>query len=491
MKYYQFKKIVDEIIPQLEGSRAKKAFQPDDLSVQVELYTGGQTRYLTVCTRPRLVALYLAEGRLGEKGGAASDLAMKLRSRLSGAVCTAAFQALDDRVLRLDFSTAAGKCALVIELFGVGGNLYLLDEQERVAAVMDKKAASSRGLSPGEVYSFPQPPVKLEAAGEGIADPLAQLMERENLSSYSAAAEKYYPRFAAENALERRKAALRRERTRERKRLERLVFDHRKTIAAAKEADWFRECGDILAANFQHVPKGRSQVRLPDYYADRANQLRMIALDEKLSPQQNMERYFKKSRKLKGGAEFATTNLEQIDKKLELIEWQLDGIESAADPDSLDEFVTEAGLSGKETKAGRKAKHVPQRRLPYRKFEAADGSLIMVGKGGRDNDELTFKVARGLDLWLHVSGSTGSHVVLSGPGREEFSHEALLDAAHLAVQYSSLKGEPQADVDYTRRKYVSRPPGAAPGLVTMASRKTLRVRIEPRRLERLFNTRQR
>ena len=491
MKYYQFKRIVDEIIPQLKGARAQKAFQPDEFSVQVELFTGGQTRFLTVCTRPGQVALYLASARLGARGEAASDLAMKLRSRLSGTVCTDSLQAPDDRVLRFDFSSPGGKCSFIVELFGVGGNIYLLDEQECVAAVMDRKAASSRGLLPGQEYSFPQPPDKVEAEGKDKTDPLAQLMEDENLSSYNEAAEQYYGRLAIDNKLERCRASLRRDLNRERKRLVRLASDHRRTIAEAEQADWHRECGDILAANFQHVPRGRSQVRLPDYYADRANQLRMIPLDEKLSPQKNMERYFKKSKKLKSGAEFATANLVEIDKKLEVIEWQLDGIDSAPDLDSLDSFAAEAGLAGRDRAIGKVRKKVPQRRLPYRKFEAADGSLIMVGKGGRDNDELTFKIARGLDLWLHVSGSTGSHVVLSGSGQKDFSQEALLDAAHLAVQYSTLKGEPQADVDYTWRKHISRPPGAAAGLVTMASRKTLRVRIDPKRLERLFDSRQR
>ena len=156
VKYYQFKKMMDEIIPQLKGARAQKVFQPDDFSLQVELYTGGQTRYLTICTRPGQVALYLATGRKGAKGEAASGLAMKLRSRRGGTMCAGAVQAPGDRVLRLDFTSSAGKCALVIELFGVGGNIFLLDERERVIAVMNHRASSSRGLPPGEEYSLPK-----------------------------------------------------------------------------------------------------------------------------------------------------------------------------------------------------------------------------------------------------------------------------------------------------------------------------------------------
>ncbi len=491
MKYHQFKTIVDEIIPRLEGARAQKVFQPDDFSVQVELYTGGQTSYLTVCTRPGQVALYLAEGRVGTKGAAASDLAMKLRSRLGGTACARVVQAPGDRVLRLDFSSATGKCSLVVELFGVGGNLFLLDEQERVAAVMNHQAASSRGLLPGAAYSFPRPPDKVDSAADKKSDPLALLMESEGLPSYSRAAELYYARLAAQGALDRRRAELRRQLNRERKRLVRLVSGYRKTIAEAENADWYSECGDILAANFRSLRKGWSQARLPDYYAADRDQLRLIVLEEKLSPQQNMERYFKKSRKLRSGAGFAVANLGAAETKLGEIEQQLAAVDSAAGLDSLDRIAAGAGLESRGRAAGKKRKQEPQRHSPYRRFEAADGSLIMVGKGGRDNDELTFKVARGRDLWLHVADSSGSHVVLSSPDQDNINHEALLDAAHLAVQYSSLKGELQADVDYTRRKHISRPPNSAPGLVTMANRKTLRVRIDPKRLERLFGNRRR
>ncbi len=491
MKYYQFKKMMDEIIPQLKGARTQKVFQPDDFSLQVELYTGGQTRYLTICTRPGQVALYLATGRRGAKGEAASGLAMKLRSRLEGTSCAGAVQAPGDRVLRLEFTSSAGKCALVIELFGVGGNIFLLDERERVIAVMNHRAASSRGLPPGEEYSLPKSPGKAAGAADEKPDPLAQLMEAEGLSSYSEAAESYYTRLDSQGEFDRCRADLRRDLNRERKRLERLSSDYHKTIDAAQNADWHRECGDILAANFRNIPRGLSQVRLPDYYALKHNQLRMIPLDEKLSPQKNMERYFKKHKKLKNGAEFATAHLDDVEKRLEQIEDHLLEIESATELDTLDKIALEAGFDSRERRAGKKGKHVQQKRLPYRKFEAGDGSVIMVGKGGRDNDELTFKIARGKDLWLHVSGSAGSHVVLSCSGQDDINQEALLDAAHLAVKYSSLKSELQADVDYTRRKYISRPPNSAAGLVTMANRKTIRVRIDPRRLERLFNSRQR
>ncbi|MFH1071558.1 MAG: NFACT RNA binding domain-containing protein, partial [Candidatus Glassbacteria bacterium] len=128
-------------------------------------------------------------------------------------------------------------------------------------------------------------------------------------------------------------------------------------------------------------------------------------------------------------------------------------------------------------------------RLPYRRFRALDGSLILVGRGPSENDELTFHVANGRDLWLHVAGATGSHVVLSCPPEGGYSEEALLDAAHLAAFFSGLRSEPAADVDYTLRKNVSKPPGLPPGRAVIASRRTLHLRIDRERLDRLLGRR--
>ncbi|MBW7995155.1 MAG: DUF814 domain-containing protein [Candidatus Glassbacteria bacterium] len=485
MKYYQFARLIGEIIPRLEGARAQKVFQPGDFCVQVELYTGERTEYLTVRTRPGQVALYLAAARSGARGEAASDLAMKLRSRLSGAVCVKAAQAPGDRVLRLDFHSAAGESVVVIELFGIGGNLYLLDEQGKVAAVLDHKAASSRNLLPGAGYGFPEPPPETSSAPTGKLDPIAQLCEKEGLESYNRAAELYYEQIASGDSLERDRAGVRRVLSRRRKRLQKLLDDFRMALDQADKADWYRECGEILAANFKNVSRGQSHVRLPDFYAAKQDQLRDIPLVEKLPPQHNMERYFRKSRKLKCAAAYALEHMDRAERDLNRVVELEASLEKAESREELEQVARDAGLDSVESSGRSRGRKTQERRQPYRKFTAADGSVIMVGRGDRDNNELTFKIANGRDLWLHAADSAGSHVVLVCGREGNWSHEALLDAAQLAAHYSSLKGEPAVDVSYTRRKHLSRPPNAAPGLVTMADRKTIRVRIDRKRLARL------
>ena len=112
----------------------------------------------------------------------------------------------------------------------------------------------------------------------------------------------------------------------------------------------------------------------------------------------------------------------------------------------------------------------------YRTFTVA-GFDILVGKGSRDNDELTFDVAGPHDLWLHVGGGTpGSHVVVRNPGKGDVPKEVLEAAAALAAWYSKSRGAPFAKVDWCKRADVSKPKGAPAGLVELKRHKTIKVK---------------
>jgi hypothetical protein len=77
---------------------------------------------------------------------------------------------------------------------------------------------------------------------------------------------------------------------------------------------------------------------------------------------------------------------------------------------------------------------------------------------------------------MHAADYPGSHVVIRSRSRqEEVPHQTLLEAAQLAAFYSQGKKQPKAAVHYTLKKFVNKPKGAAPGLVSLSSFKTLLV----------------
>jgi predicted ribosome quality control (RQC) complex YloA/Tae2 family protein len=112
---------------------------------------------------------------------------------------------------------------------------------------------------------------------------------------------------------------------------------------------------------------------------------------------------------------------------------------------------------------------------PYRTF-VIDGFEVLVGRGDTENDELTFRVAKPRDLWLHVAGGVaGSHVVIRNPDNEDVPRAVIERAAALAAWYSKARAGGKVLVHYCRASAVKKPRGAPLGLVELSRYKSLRV----------------
>ena len=118
---------------------------------------------------------------------------------------------------------------------------------------------------------------------------------------------------------------------------------------------------------------------------------------------------------------------------------------------------------------------------PYRTVDV-DGYSILVGKSDDANDDLTFKVADKHDLWLHVAGCPGSHVVVRNPERlADVPREVLEAAAGLAAWYSKARGAPRVEVHYCRVSDVSKAKRAPAGQVQLKRFK--KVKVQPQNIE--------
>jgi predicted ribosome quality control (RQC) complex YloA/Tae2 family protein len=107
-----------------------------------------------------------------------------------------------------------------------------------------------------------------------------------------------------------------------------------------------------------------------------------------------------------------------------------------------------------------------------------DGFEILVGKGAKENEELSLRIARPSDLWLHAAGYAGSHVVVrSMDGDTGHVPSAVVQrAAECAVWYSKARGAGgKVNVHACRARDVSRRRGAPPGQVMIRGYDTVRV----------------
>jgi len=125
-----------------------------------------------------------------------------------------------------------------------------------------------------------------------------------------------------------------------------------------------------------------------------------------------------------------------------------------------------------------------QGRSVARRVVSPDGMVILVGKTSSDNDILTLKIGAPRDFWFHVSGESGSHVVVRNPdGLETLPRDTKRLAAALAAGHSKARRGGRLAVHMARCRDVSKPRGMAPGKVTLGRYDT--VRATPLRVEDL------
>jgi predicted ribosome quality control (RQC) complex YloA/Tae2 family protein len=114
-----------------------------------------------------------------------------------------------------------------------------------------------------------------------------------------------------------------------------------------------------------------------------------------------------------------------------------------------------------------------------RRYLSTDGREILVGRSSAGNEHLTFRLARPHDLWLHVEGYGGSHVVVRNPKGQTVPPRTLREAALLAAFFSKARNAGKVPVHYTAVRFVRRSKGSKAGTVLITQEKTIVVRPDP------------
>lgn len=236
---------------------------------------------------------------------------------------------------------------------------------------------------------------------------------------------------------------------------------------ACEGAEALRIKGELLTANLYRLERGMKACELENYYDGRPLK---IVLDERLTPAQNAQNYYKRYRKSKRTLEFLLPQEQTTAAELEYARSLLAAAEAAESEDDLNclsDELTAAGILKAPQEKQRKAK--PE--IPFRTYER-DGIRIFAGRNNLQNDRLVRSSAPD-DVWLHAQKYHSCHVVVKSGGKP-VPDGVLLFAASVCARFSDAKGG-KIPVDYCLVKHVKKPPKAKAGFVVYTDYKTVLV----------------
>jgi len=497
--------LLDELRPLLLGARILDvdALPPRDILLVLEREDADGPRILRlrISANPDAPRVHLQRGRVWAHTGPPGPFFRSLAEELPGARVKGLDLVGGDRIVILELSETprGGRRALLAELVGRHSNLVLLGPGDEVLELLVPPPASKGDkarLVPGRTW---EPPGGFARRPEAVEPPpLEEFLPAPDSPHPGRDPDEAPLSWRVEVHLGGQAEQLLRARVSRRlaDRLARKLSRARSLVAglerrttASSKSERVRQDGELLKAHLSRLARGLKFVEVEDWFTDGAPQ-RRIELDPRRSPRENMERIFARYSKLERARSSVASELERARARLAALEQvELASQQPDADPAALETEAEAQGLLDRRQVADARKRKAPGPRLPYRTFHVHGGAEVWVGRGARDNDQLTFRIARGNDLWLHTADCPGSHVILRLGKGQEPDPRALEEAALLAMHFSPAKDHGGAPIHVARRKQVHKPRGAKPGLVTLSGGRILQVKAQQARLEGLLRSR--
>ena len=468
--------IVNELDELLPGRFLGRIFQLSSLSLALDFGLKGKG-FLFISVEPGMPRLYLIKRAVRELVRASippSPFAQAMRVALSGGAIQSLVKDENERVVRFSFLAEndlgdSSNHVLIAQLTGRSANLFLLDANGKIQQAL--RNPQGDGQQVGELYKAPS---YARAASARTLKPDSETqLSRENATTFSAAADKYYSELGRQEEFDSLARSLQSRLRKEISRRKKLQANLRQDLVTHGNPEAHKKVGDLLLANLASASRFGGKVSLTDYYAKGSPTIE-VEVDENVTLQAAASASFTRYTKAKRAVAEIGVRLVQLEQELEALGAKLVRLENAIahrDASALTEF--EEKKSGPGT-ASKKQKASPT--LPgMRRYRSTDGYEVIVGRTAKDNDRLTFRVARPNDLWLHAGDYPGSHVIVRNSSRNDIPHRTIIEAAQLAAKFSQANKDSKVNIHYTRRKFLTKPKGAAPGLVRMSSFKTITV----------------
>ncbi|MEZ5344509.1 MAG: NFACT family protein [Pyrinomonadaceae bacterium] len=466
-------KIEAELSGHLAGRKFGKIFVLSRMMIAVD-FRLDDGKYLLISVEPGSPRIYLIKRRLKtlEKRSASQPSFVSfIRKKIANSVVEKVIKLEGERVIRIELAARnelgqSELFSLVIQLTGRSSNLFLLDGEDRILDSL--RETEGKGQTAPDVYSPPAKPRTNQFSQD--------VFDQKEHNSLSEALDQYYKEKEADSKFRSAANAALGSVQKDLKKQIRLRSQLGQDLEQHGDPGKWKHYGDVLLANVNTAKRKDGKIIATDYF-DNDSPLIEIEAEDNASVTEAAESYFKRYTKARNAKTEIAKRLELISAEIEKLEKKKASLKTAIENKDL-ETIESVAPDAKSSRSNQIQKRKAESFAGAKTFTSGDGFEILVGKRSKDNDFLTFRVAKSLDTWLHAADYPGSHVVIRNPNRKEIPQNTLLEAAQLAAFYSKARKESKVAVHYTQKKFVNKPKGAAPGLVSLASFKTLLV--EPR-----------
>lgn len=522
--------LVKELNEKLKGKKISRIIQYDNLSFS--LFLGKENLYFSI--NPSLPLIYLKESKelAPEKP---LNFSLSLKKFLLSAQVEKIEQLHYDRIVIISFSKIDElgdfkEYKMIVELTGKHSNIFILDKENKILDLVKKfslEESSLRLLMPHAPYEEPKVDNKLlyDDVDEQIFDKIKgnlsrevqgfgkfnnerctnynifsnilneavmptiyyennkivfasfltydkfNHLESETFESCNELINYYTEKTLSNNFISALKKELDKGLHSRIKKHEKILINLKKDQSEMDKYDRFKEIGDILAANLYAVKPRMKAVEVYDFYKDSNI---FIELDEKLTPQQNLDSYYKKYNKGKRGVIHAIEREELISQELKYFNELLYFLDKADNVEVLkdlkEEFMQNGILPKKQIKGKLKKSVINP------PFEVIEDCRVYYGRNNKENEYITFKLADSEDLWFHIKDLPGSHVVIKSSS-EVPSESLILETAKLCAANSKVSKGNRVRIDYCKKKFVKKPKGSAVGNVIYSNEKSIFIDI--------------
>jgi predicted ribosome quality control (RQC) complex YloA/Tae2 family protein len=483
------------------GAKAQKWVMTDARTLCVQLYLN-KAAWMTLSWDPNFTRMHLGPGP--DYTLEPDHFVKEIRKKLHQSILKRVVQIERDRIVDMQFESEEGKFRLVLELTGSHGNCILCTHDGRAIAAAKWIGASKsdRPIQPAQPYSLPEAsgrfstfltkleptnseidrwfagkdlsPVLVEGAGAYPVSVKKLLPDEVKYPTLSEALLASVAGIAQKSQLDSARNSLMAILERVHNKYQKAIIDLEGSLDSAARAAEFQLQGElILAYGFSAKPDA-NELDVFDY---EGNPIK-IKFDPEKSVQENAEKLFKKAKNAKSRVTEVQEQHAKMSEILADVRVQINNLllyESIDDINKLHAYALhKKWFVPQNTQAKKEDRPFAGHKI--RELVGPNGFTVLYGENSEANDYLTLRVGKPNDWWLHVRGGPSAHVIILTQGQPDKVPKAVLEfAAEVAVRNSPLKHSSYVPVDYTLKKFVRRPKGAAIGMVNYTREKTLHV----------------